>query len=266
MFYKKNSEIPVDLIHFNPDQPRKIFNESELSELADSIREYGVLQPIIVGKDKDGGYFLIAGERRLRASKMAGLSRVPAVVKEVDARDVALIALVENVQRENLSYLEEAMAYKKLMEDFGLSQIELSKRVGKQQSTISNKIRLLTLPKDIQEILISNQLTERHARALLKLEDEDLRKRVLERVVMNNLNVKQTERLIEDVLSKKQEEMRKAHKLRYINYKIYINSIRKTFDQIKDAESNAQYYQQDLGDVLEIKILIPKSSNCHKVG
>ncbi|QIB67922.1 ParB/RepB/Spo0J family partition protein [Aminipila butyrica] len=265
MFHKKNTEVPVDLIRMNPDQPRKVFNESDMLELADSIREYGVLQPIIVSRDKEGQYFLIAGERRLRASKMAGLSRVPVIIKEVDARDIALIALVENVQRENLSYLEEAIAYKKLMEDFGLSQMELSKRVGKQQSTISNKIRLLALPKDIQEILISNQLTERHARALLKLEDEDLRKRVLDRVVDNNLNVKQTERLIEDVLSKKQEEMRKAHKLRYINYKIYINSIRKTFDQIKDAESNAKYYQQDLGDMLEIKILIPKNSTCDKV-
>ncbi len=266
MFNKKNIDVSIDLVNLNPDQPRKVFNEEELLELADSIKEYGVLQPIIVSKSRDGEYFLIAGERRLRASKLAGLSKIPAIIREADSKDIALIALVENVQRENLSYIEEAIAYKRLMEDFGLSQMEISKRVGKQQSTISNKIRLLSLPDDIQEMLIGNQLTERHARALLKLDDGVLRKKVLERVIANNLNVKQTERLIEDVLNKKQEELRKAHKLRYINYKIYINSIRKAFDQIKDAESNAKYYQQDLGDMLEIKILIPKNASCNKVG
>lgn len=261
MFNKKNIEVSIDLVNLNPDQPRKIFNEDELIELSDSIREYGVLQPIIVSKSKDGEYFLIAGERRLRASKIAGLSKIPAIIREADSKNIALIALVENVQRENLSYLEEAIAYKKLMVEFGLSQVEISKRVGKQQSTISNKIRLLNLPEDIQKVLINNQLTERHARALLKLDDEVLRKKVLERIVVNNLNVKQTERLIDDILSKKQEEIRKVHKLRYINYRIYINSIKKTFNQIKDAEANAKYYQQDLGDMLEIKILIPKSAS-----
>lgn len=266
MFNKKNIEVSIDLVNLNPDQPRKVFNEEELIELADSIREYGVLQPIIVSKSRDGEYFLIAGERRLRASKLAGLNRIPAIIKEADSKNVALIALVENVQRENLSFLEEAVAYKNLMEDFGLSQVEIAKRVGKKQSTISNKIRLLALPEDILESLVTNQLTERHARALLKIDDENIRKKVLERIIDNNLNVKQSEKLIEDIMQKKQEEMRKAHKLRYINYKIYINSIKKTFDQIKDAESNAKYYQQDLGDMLEIKILIPKNASCDKVG
>lgn len=266
MFNKKNIEVSIDLVNLNPEQPRKLFNEGELMELADSIREYGVLQPILVSKTKNGEYFLIAGERRLRASKMAGLTRVPAIVRDADVKDIALIALVENVQRENLSFLEEAIAYKKLMDDFGLSQTEISKRVGKQQSTISNKIRLLVLPVEIQELIISNKLTERHARALLKIDSDDIRKRVLERVIANNLNVKQTEKLIEDILCKHQEELRKAHKLRYINYKIYINSIKKTFEQIKDAEANAKYYQQDLGDMLEIKILIPKNAGSEKNG
>ncbi|MFV0518107.1 MAG: ParB/RepB/Spo0J family partition protein [Aminipila sp.] len=266
MFNKKNIDVSIDLVNLNPDQPRKIFNQEELMELADSIKEYGVLQPIIVSKTKEGDYFLIAGERRLRASKLAGLTKVPAIVKDANNKDIALIALVENVQRENLSFLEEAISYKKLLDDFCLSKVEISKRLGKQQSTMSNKIRLLSLPKEIQELLISNQLTERHARALLKVENDDLRKKVLERVIANNLNVKQTEKLIEDIMVKHQEEMRKAHKLRYINYKIYINSIKKAFDQIKDAEENAKYYQQDLGDMLEIKILIPKNASCHKVG
>lgn len=266
MFNKKNTDINIELIKLNPEQPRKVFNEEELEELAESIKEYGVLQPIILSRNKEGNYFLIAGERRLRASKMAGMSKIPAIIKEASDKDIALISLVENVQRENLSYIEEAAAYKRLMDDFGLSQMEISKRVGKKQSTISNKIRLLTMPPDILELLIENQLTERHARALLKIEDNVLRKNIIERVVVNNLNVKQTEKLIEDIMSKHQEEVRKANKLRYINYKIYINSIKKTFEQIKDVESNAKYFQQDLGDTLEIKIVIPKSSSCNKVG
>lgn len=265
MFNKRSLEIAVDCIYTNPEQPRKTFNQGELEELAMSIKEYGVLQPIIVSRNKEGKYFLVAGERRLRASKLLGLSKIPAIIKEADDKSIALIALVENVQRENLSYIEEAIAYKKLMEDFGLSQSEISRRVGKQQSTISNKIRLLALPEDIIELLLENKLTERHARALLKLEDNALRKKVIERVIANNLNVKQTERLIEDIQQKQQEELRKKNKLRYIHYKIYINSIKKTFEQIKDMEEQAKYYQKDLGDMMEIRITIPKKSACDKV-
>ena len=264
MFYKKNSELPIDLIYANPEQPRKHFSEEEIDELANSIKEYGVLQPIIVSKMKEGKYFLIAGERRLRASIKVGLNKIPAIIKEASDRDIALIALVENVQRENLSYIEEAIAYKKLMIDFDLSQTEIAKRVGKQQSTISNKIRLLSMPEDVIEMLLESQLTERHARALLRVDDNELRKNIIKRVVTNNLNVKQTEKLIEDILSKKEEEDRKKHKLRFINYKLYLNSIRKTFEQIKEIEENATYHQTDLGECMEIKILIPKNSSTDK--
>ena len=144
-------QIPISLIEANPDQPRKIFRDEELSELRDSIAEYGVLQPLIVRKAEGRKFFLVAGERRLRAATLAGLKTVPAVVRSFDDREVALVALVENVQRENLNFLEEARAYKKLMDEFGLTQGEIAKRVSKQQSTISNKIRILGLPEDIQE-------------------------------------------------------------------------------------------------------------------
>lgn len=251
-------ELSIESIHTNPDQPRKVFDKVDLEELCGSIREFGVIQPLIVKKDREGRYFLIAGERRLRAASMAGLSKVPVVVREADERDAALIALVENVQRSDLNYIEEAAAYKSLMEDYGLTQAEIARRVGKQQSTISNKIRLLVLPLDIQMILAKHQLTERHARALLKVEDNQLRKSLLDRIATYNLNVKQTEKLIEDVLAKKEEEVRRSEKLRYINYKIYINTLKKAFSSILDVEKEAQYFQEDKGDCLEVRIVIPK--------
>lgn len=263
MFLKKadQMEIPVDLISTNPDQPRKVFEDRELLELCDSIKEFGVIQPIIVKKDSKGMYIVIAGERRLRAATLAGLKKIPAIIRDADDKDSALLALVENVQRENLNYIEEANAYKRLMDEYGLTQMEISKRVGKQQSTISNKIRILALPVDIQQLLAENQLTERHARALLKVTDDKIRKLILDRIVEHGLNVKQTEKLIEDVMTKHEEERRKGEKLRYINYRIYLNTLKKAFTTISEVEKNAKYYQEDKGDHLEVRIIIPKNEN-----
>lgn len=252
----------MDLICVNPNQPRKTFKEEELNELKNSITEFGVLQPVIVKKDKYGLYLLIAGERRLRAARLAGLTKIPAMIKETDDKDSALISLIENVQRENLNYIEEAYAYKQLIDDYGLTQGEVARKVGKQQSTISNKIRILALPKDIQEQLAENKLTERHARALLKLVEETSRKKVLQRVIDNNLNVKQTEKIIEEVLKKEEEENRKKNKINYISYKIYINTLRKAFSQIAEMEKNAKFTQDDKGDYMEVKIIIPKNNGC----
>ena len=264
MIMKKVSEIPVDLISVNPDQPRRVFGEEELYELSDSIKKYGVIQPIIIKRGFEGGYVLIAGERRLRASILAGLQKIPAIVRDADEHDSAVIALVENVQRENLGYMEEAIAYNRLIEEYGMTQSELAECVGKKQSTISNKIRLLALPEDIQEALVSSRLTERHARALLKLGNDELRRYVIERVVSHGLNVRQTEKLIEDILEKQQEEQRKKNKISYISYKLYVNSIRKTFNEIFQLESGAKYTQEDKGDFMEVKITIPKQSSGKK--
>jgi ParB family chromosome partitioning protein len=263
MFLKKpdQMDIPIELISANPDQPRKVFEDKELLELRDSIREFGVIQPIIVKRDNKGQYIVIAGERRLKAAGLAGLKKIPAIVREADEKDSALLALVENVQREALNYIEEAAAYKRLMEEYGLTQSEIAKRVGKQQSTISNKIRILSLPEDIQQVLAENQLTERHARALLKVTDEAVRKQILGRIVEHNLNVKQTEKLIEDVLKKQEEEQRKGEKLRFINYRIYLNTLKKAFSSISEVEKNAKFYMEDKGEFLEVRILIPKKEN-----
>ncbi|MCO7123038.1 ParB/RepB/Spo0J family partition protein [Ihubacter massiliensis] len=260
MLIKKVTEIPIDLIFANPEQPRKIFGEEELLELRDSIKEYGVIQPIILKRNNNGSYIVIAGERRLRAAGMAGLTKIPAIVREADDKDAAIIALVENVQRENLGYMEEAQAYNRLMEEFELTQGELAERVGKKQSTISNKIRLLSLPEDIQKALIANRLTERHARALLKIPDDETRKMVIDRIVSHGLNVRQSEKLIEDVLEKQQEEKRKQNKIRYISYKLYLNTIRKTFNEIFQVEQGAKYTQEDKGEYYEVKITIPKNT------
>lgn len=255
-------QIPVDLIVPNPEQPRKVFTDNELEELTNSIREYGVLQPLLVKKAAGRKFILIAGERRLRASKLAGLQRVPVIVKDLDEPEAALIALVENVQREDLNFLEEARAYKKLMEDFNLTQGDIAKRVSKQQSTISNKIRILSLPEELQQMLMANKLTERHARALLKLSDEADRKKILKRVIDNNLNVKQTEKLIEELLLSKEKAYRKKNKINYISYKIYLNTIRKAFNQVKNVEKEAKFIENDRGEFMEVQILIPKNNGC----
>ena len=255
-------QIPVSMIIANPEQPRKVFKDSELEELTKSISEYGVLQPLIVKKAEGRRFILVAGERRLRAASLAGLKTVPAIVKELQDREAALIALVENVQRENLNFLEEARAYKKLMVDFELTQGEIARKVSKQQSTISNKIRILSLPEDIQDAIIKNGLTERHARALLKLTAQEDRKKVIERVTTNGLNVKQTEKLIEDILVGKEKAERNKKKINYISYKIYLNTIRKAFNQVKDVEKNAKFIESDRGEFLEVKIIIPKNDRC----
>ena len=253
--------VPLEKIEANPQQPRKIFKDEGMEELTGSIKEYGVLQPIIL-KDEKERYTIIAGERRYRAAQLAGLEKIPAIIKTMETKEAALIALVENVQREDLNFLEEARAYKKLMDDFNLTQGEIAEKVNKRQSTISNKIRVLSLPEDIQEQLVDNRLTERHARALLKIPDDEDRKQVMERIVANGLNVKQTEKLIEDVLTKKEEALRKRRKVNYISYKIYLNTIRKAFNQIKEMENNVKMSQEDKGDFLEVKILLPKNDRC----
>ena len=262
MLQRKSIEISMDLIHPNPEQPRKFFSDEELEELKKSIAEYGVLQPIIVKKDKSGGYFLIAGERRFRAAKLAGFTKIPAMIKDFSDRDAAVIAVVENVQREDLSFIEEAWAYKKLLDEYGLTQGELASKVGKKQSTISNKLRILTLPQDILDKLTDENLTERHGRALLKIEDSVVREKILKRIIANQLNVKQTEKLIEDYLTKEKLEQKKKNKINYISYKIYRNAIYKTFRQIKEMEQGAAFFEEDKGDVVEVKIVIPKNKGC----
>ncbi len=187
------AEIPLSLISPNPYQPRKTFNEASIDELARSVREHGIVQPLVVTRAGDR-YKLIAGERRFRAAQKAGLASVPAVIKEIAQEGDALqIALIENIQREDLNSMEEAMAYHQLHEDFGLTQEEIAQRVGKERSTVANFLRLLKLPEAVKKLLASGQLSMGHARALLAVESAKKQEQLAERVVRRNLNVRQTE-------------------------------------------------------------------------
>lgn len=246
--------IPINKIVKNPYQPRKIFNTDSLNELADSIKAYGVIQPISV-REVEGGYEIIMGERRFRASQMAKASHIPAIVVDISDDDSAVVALVENLQRENLNFLEEASALSKLIEEHNLTQKEIADKIGKKQSTISNKLRILNLSDSVKEKILLNKLTERHARALLKVEEKD-RIKILNRVVKNGLNVKKTEELIASLNknNKRKSQKRKS----FINYKIYVNTIKQAYKTILDTGFDAEYKEVDKGDYIELIVKIPK--------
>ncbi|MHC1714592.1 MAG: ParB/RepB/Spo0J family partition protein [Acidaminococcaceae bacterium] len=198
-------QVPVQNVEPNPYQPRKHFEPEALAELAHSISQYGVLQPLLVSPMGDGRYMLIAGERRLRASKLANLSMVPVIISDYTSQQIAEIALIENLQREDLHYLEEADGYEKLMDQFHLTQESMASRVGKKQSTIANKLRLLKLSEKIRKLLKEHSLTERHARALLRLTTEEDQINVIDEVAKNGYNVRQTEKYIEHYIEEHQD-------------------------------------------------------------
>jgi ParB family chromosome partitioning protein len=203
------AEIPISQIQPNPFQPRKTFNEASIDELARSVREHGIVQPLVVTRAGDK-YKLIAGERRFRAAQKAGLTTVPVLIKEMMAEGDALqIALIENIQREDLNPIEEAMAYHQLHDDFQLTQEEISRRVGKERSTVANFLRLLKLPDPVKKLLASGQLSMGHARALLAIESPKKQEQLAERVVRKNLNVRQTEMLASESSPKTAEKKEK---------------------------------------------------------
>ncbi len=269
--------VSLEKIRPNPYQPRKVFNRTALQELSDSIKEYGVLQPISVRPMPGGMYELIAGERRLKAAKMAGKTELPAVVYQINDNDSAILALIENLQREDLSYMEEAEGYHSLVVDHGITQEEVAQRVGKSQSAIANKIRLLKLPPIVKKQLSDNHLSERHARALLRLPDEQLQLKVLKVIIEREYNVQKAEDLVNRTLEKyvrpckdkpfgKSEmaiEKEKSGKVKYVikDIKIFINTIRETISMLKRSGVTAKAAQFDRGDYYEFIIRIPKEEN-----
>jgi ParB family transcriptional regulator, chromosome partitioning protein len=203
------AEIPISQIQPNPFQPRKTFNEASIEELARSVRQHGIVQPLVVTRAGDK-YKLIAGERRFRAAQKAGLTTVPALIKEMMQEGDALqIALIENIQREDLNPIEEALAYHQLHDDFQLTQEEISKRVGKERSTVANFLRLLKLPDPVKKLLASGQLSMGHARALLAIDSPKKQEQLADRVVRKNLNVRQTEMLASESSPKTVEKKEK---------------------------------------------------------
>ena len=253
--------IPLGDIRPNPYQPRKSFNQKSLEELSQSIKSYGIIQPISVRKVNGNSYELIAGERRLRASELAELNEIPAMIVEYRDKESAVIALMENLQREDLNFIEEADGYNNLIVDHGLTQQEIAEKMGKSQSTIANKLRLLKLPDDIKKDLIESGLTERHGRALLKLPDDDLKRNILERVIKNELNVSKTEALVDGVLNdltKNETEKHKQNIKSLINIRIYLNTMKKAYSAIKDTGIKAEYKEIDKGEYVEVTVKIPK--------
>ncbi len=247
--------VPVEKIQPNPYQPRKDFEPQALDDLAASIAEYGVLQPLLVARGTDDNYLLIAGERRLRASKMAGLKDVPVIISSYTEQQIAEIALIENLQREDLHFLEEAEGYEKLMTQFNLTQEAMAVRVGKKQSTIANKLRLLNLPLEVRTALKEEQLTERHGRALLKIKDRKQQEQVLKLIIKNGWNVKQTDEYIAKLLADEAPKPKK--RLVIVNdVRIYLNSVKKIVSTINDAGIPAQIKQELDGDDVVVTLRI----------
>lgn len=250
-------KIPTNQIFPNPYQPRKTFSDESLADLCASIKEYGVLQPLLVSPSDDGRYMLIAGERRLRASRMANLSEVPVIISDYTSQQIAEIALIENLQREDLHFLEEAEGYEQLMNEFHLTQEAMAARVGKKQSTIANKLRLLRLTGPVRKVLVDAGLSERHARALLKLEDETKRLEVLAVVVEKGFSVRQTEEYIAKLLDTGEKEKEKKRRLVIVNdVRIYLNSIKQVVNSIKDVGIPVHMEQTIEGDEVIISLRI----------
>ena len=247
--------IPTDQIYPNPNQPRQVFDQEELVNLAISIRMNGILQPITV-RQTDSAYELVSGERRLRASKLAGLVSVPCIVVEVNNMKSAVFALIENLQRQNLNYFEEAIAIERLMCEYGLSQEDAARRLGKAPSTVSNKLRLLSLPEEARIKLMEKGLTERHARALLKLDKEEVMG-VLDKIIDKKLNVTQTEELIADILNDKSAPKRQTKRM-FSDVKIFLNTINSAVDTMKKSGIGADIRREDTGESYIYRIEIPK--------
>lgn len=267
----KVSFISPDAISPNPDQPRKLFDEEALSELADSIRLHGILQPLTVRQKSDNSFELIAGERRLRAAKICGLSEVPCLIMEVSRESSCLLSIIENIQRRDLDFWEEALALERLISLYGLSQEEAATRVGKSQSAVANKLRLLRLSPEILNALRQKGFTERHARALLRLHHEYQQLEATRHIIEEGWNVAATEAYVESILNppitEEMENTGKSSKKKakasskpsyYIkDIRFFLNSISKNLAMMKSAGVAAEYEERSEKDALHILIRIP---------
>lgn len=249
--------ISLNKIKSNIDQPRKSFDNEKIAELAESIKNHGIIQPLIL-KENDGGYIIVAGERRWRAAKMVGLKEVPAIVMDLTEKQVLEISLIENIQRQDLNPIEEALAYKKLLSDFDLTQEELSKRIGKSRTAITNTIRLINLDSRVQQYVIDGIISEGHGRALLSLEDGDLQYIYSQKIIDEKLSVRELEKLIRNISlkserSEKKEELNPYYKdvrdrlQNYFGTKVNLSSKK------NKGKIEIEYYsEEDLERILDI--------------
>lgn len=248
-------ELPIDELRPNPYQPRKNFDEEALRELADSIEEHGVFQPIIVKKSIKG-YEIIAGERRFRASKMAGKDTIPAIVRDFSDEEMMEIALLENLQREDLNAIEEALAYRALQEKLGITQEELAKKVGKSRSHITNMLGLLRLPEEVKEMVSNNKLSMGHARMLSKLEDTNQIKEMASQIITEGLSVREVENLGDNPTIEKKNKIVRKEKKDSFEYKYAENLLRDTLDtKVKISDKKIEIHftsTADLNRILEV--------------
>ncbi|RCW64567.1 nucleoid occlusion protein [Saliterribacillus persicus] len=254
-------EIPLELIEANRFQPRTIFSQEKIEELAQTIHTHGLIQPIVLRKVEDADtekYELIAGERRWRAANHLEWKTIPAIIRNMSDKETASVALIENLQREELTVIEEAKAYESLLELHQLTQEALAQRLGKNQSTIANKMRLLKLPEEVQVAILNKQITERHARALIALKDSEKQEKLLVEIIEKELNVKQTEARIERMLSDKKPQ--KKPRLKGVNkdMRIAMNTIRQSINMVSDTGMNLVTDEEDHDDYYQITIKIPK--------
>ncbi len=248
--------IPVDTISPSPYQPRTVFDDDRIDELCQTIKTHGVIQPIVV-RVINNTFELIAGERRLRAVKKLGLETIPAIIRDFNDSQAASIALIENLQREGLTAIEEAAAYQQLIEMHDLTQESLAQRLGKSQSTIANKIRLLQLSDPVKHALMERKITERHARALLSIDDEEQQNKILEEVIAKELNVKQTEIRINFL--KETAKIKKTKRVSFTkDVRLALNTIRQSVEMISSSGLTINTSEKDHEDYYEIVIKIPK--------
>lgn len=253
--------IPLGRIRPNPQQPRRSFDEEGLAELAASIRSCGILQPLTVRRAGEG-YELVAGERRLRAARIAGLREVPCLVAQVGEEDSALLALMENLQRRDLDCWEEAQAIARLISRYGLSQEEAARRLGRAQPTVANKLRLLRLPEDVRALLRENGLTERHARALLRLQDPEVQRRAAGDMVRRGMNVAQAEAYVEKLPQSAQVTPPRGRSTYIIkDVRLFLNSVDRGLHLMRQAGVDAGWNRQDTDREILLTIRIPKRAS-----
>lgn len=253
-------QIPTEKLLPNPYQPRKQFKSEDMLSLADSIKENGVLQPLLCRQINNSDYYeLVAGERRLRASILANLQTVPCIIIDCDYESSAVYSILENIQRSNLDFFEEAQAISQLIDHFGLTQQEVGKKLGKSQSALSNKLRLLKLPVDVRYFIEKNNLTERHARALLKIDNEKDMWTTLKLITDKHLNVEQTEAYINGITDKKVKPKHNVVRL-FRDVRIFVNTVDKAIKTMKEAGINAQSDKTETEEYIEYRVRIPKDT------
>jgi ParB family chromosome partitioning protein len=255
--------IPILEIVPSPYQPRIVFDEDRIDELCQTIKTHGVIQPIVV-RFRNNKFEIIAGERRFRAVTKLGMETIPGIVRDINDAQAASIALIENLQREGLTAIEEAVAYQRLMEIHQLTQESLAQRLGKSQSTIANKIRLIQLSEPVKQALMERKITERHARALLSLNTEELQLKVLDNIISNDLNVKQTETRVE--FFKESSNIKKQNRISFSkDVRLALNTIRQSVEMINSSGMEATTNETDFEDYYEIIIKIPKKKTAAAV-